>query len=49
MFIAEVKLDKRRANKNELILKSTKLLQIYKDYETQYEILSIEDIVNYLH
>jgi len=49
IFIAEVKLDKRRANKNELILKSVKLLQTYKDYEVQYEILSIEDIDNYLH
>jgi len=47
LFIAEVKMNKKRANLNELILKSKNLVEKFKDYEVEYEILSIEDIDNY--
>ena len=44
MLIAEVKLNKKRANLNELILKSQKLIRDYKDFEIDYKIFSIENI-----
>ncbi len=44
LFIAEVKIDKKRANTNKLLLKATKLLHRYKEYNTTFEILSIDDI-----
>jgi len=40
-------MNKKRANLNELILKSKNLVEKFKDYEVEYEILSIEDIDNY--
>ena len=44
IFIAEVKMNKKRANLNELILKSKKLTDEFKNYEFEYKILSLEDI-----
>jgi AAA+ ATPase superfamily predicted ATPase len=44
ILIAEVKLNKKRANLNELILKSQKLINNYKNFETEYKILSLENI-----
>ena len=44
MLICEVKLQKKRLNYNELVLKSQKLIQTYKNYNIEYKLLSIEDI-----
>ena len=40
----EVKLSKKRLNKNDLIVKSQKLVQKYNSYKVEYKLLSIEDI-----
>ena len=44
ILFCEVKLSKKRLNMNELILKSDKLVQKYKNYNVKYKLLSIEDI-----
>ena len=44
MLICEVKLSKKRLNKEELIRKSTKLVQKYRDYKIEYKLWSLEDI-----
>ena len=44
LFIAEVKTDKNRADTNKLLLKATKLLSRYKEYNTTFTILSVDDI-----
>ena len=44
LLICEVKLNKKRLNYNELVLKSQKLIQHYKNYEVEYKLLSLEDI-----
>ena len=44
----EIKLNKKRLNKNELILKSQKLLQKYNNYQAKYLLLSIDDIGVYV-
>jgi len=46
LLICEVKLTKKRLNYNELVLKSKKLIQDFKNYEIEYKLLSIEDIDN---
>ena len=45
----EVKLSKKRLDKNSLILKSQKLLQKYKDYKANYFLLSLEELSRYLN
>jgi len=40
----EVKLNPKRLNKNDLIVKSQKLVQKYAHYEVKYLLLSINDI-----
>jgi len=47
ILFCEVKLSKKRLNMNELILKSDKLVQKYKNYNVKYKLLSIEDIDNF--
>lgn len=44
MLICEVKLSKKRLNKNELIQKSINLVNKYNDYDVEYKLLSIDDI-----
>lgn len=44
LLICEVKLSKKRLNYNELVLKSKKLIEHYKNYEVEYRLLSLEDI-----
>ena len=48
ILICEVKLQKKRLNYNELLLKSQKLIQEYKDHDIEYKLLSIENIDDYL-
>lgn len=48
LMICEVKLNEKRLNYNELVVKSQKLLQSYKNYEVEYKLLSIKDIDLYL-
>jgi len=48
MVICEVKLNKEKLNLNELIFKSKKLVDKFKDYEVEYELLSLDDINGYL-
>ena len=47
LLICEVKLNKKRLNYNELVLKSQKLIQHYKNYKVEYKLLSLEDINNF--
>ena len=42
--IYEVKINPKKLNKNELILKSANLIKEYKNYKLQYKLLSIDDI-----
>jgi AAA+ ATPase superfamily predicted ATPase len=42
--VCEVKLQKKRLNQNELVIKSQKLLKDYKGYDIEYRLLSLEDI-----
>ena len=44
ILFCEVKLARKRLNKNELIVKSQKLLQKYKAYHAEYLLLSVDDI-----
>ena len=44
ILFCEVKLSKKRLNKNDLIVKSQKLVQKYKSYKVEYMLLSIDDI-----
>jgi AAA+ ATPase superfamily predicted ATPase len=44
LLICEVKLNKKRLNYNELVLKSQKLIHHYKNYKVEYKLLSLEDI-----
>ncbi|MGA1846351.1 ATP-binding protein [Deferribacter abyssi] len=44
ILFAEVKFNKKRANLNELILKSRKLTEQYNAFKTDYKILSVEDV-----
>ena len=44
ILCCEVKLSKKRLNKNDLIVKSQKLVQKYKSYKVEYMLLSIDDI-----
>lgn len=48
LLICEVTLNKKRLNYNELVLKSQKLIQGYKDYTIEYKLLSLEDIAAFL-
>ena len=48
MIICEVKLNKEKLNLNELIFKSKKLVDKFKDYEVEYELLSLDDIDRYM-
>jgi len=48
MVICEVKLNKEKLNLNELIFKSKKLVDKFKDYEVEYELLSLDDIDRYM-
>lgn len=47
ILIAEVKSDKKRANKAELATKAAKLLSRYKGYEVNFAIFGIEDIESF--
>lgn len=47
MVIAEVKLNKRRVQMEELKLKSKRLLAAYKDFNIEYLALSLEDACDY--
>ncbi len=44
----EVKIAKKRLNRNDLIVKSQKLIQKYNTYRIEYKLLSIEDISLFL-
>ncbi|WOE71197.1 hypothetical protein RZR97_05630 [Hydrogenimonas thermophila] len=44
ILFCEVKLSSKRLNQNELILKSKKLLDKYKGYNSKYLLLSVDDI-----
>ncbi|MEA1914298.1 MAG: DUF234 domain-containing protein [Campylobacterota bacterium] len=44
LLICEVKLQEKRLNYNELVLKSQKLIQKYKDYSVEYRLLSLNDV-----
>lgn len=44
LLICEVKLSKKRLNLEKLIQKSANLVNKFKDYKTEYKLLSIEDI-----
>ncbi len=48
MVICEVKLNKEKLNLNELIFKSKKLVDKFKDYEVEYKLLSLDDIDRYM-
>ena len=48
LLICEVKLNEKRLNYNELVLKSQKLIQEYKEYEVEYKLLSLKDIESFL-
>jgi hypothetical protein len=48
LLIVEVKLNPEKADLNDLILKSRKLLSQYKEYEVEYKILSVDEIDNIL-
>jgi len=37
-------MNKKRANVNELILKSKNLVEKFRDFQVEYKILSIDDI-----
>jgi AAA+ ATPase superfamily predicted ATPase len=43
--IYEVKLNPKKLNKNELILKSANLIKDYKDYKIEYKLLSLDDLI----
>lgn len=44
ILFCEVKLSSKRLNMNDLVLKSKKLVEKYKNYKAEYKLLSIEDI-----
>ena len=44
ILICEVKLNKKRLNYNELVLKSEKLIKDYKEYKIEYKLLSLDNI-----
>ncbi len=44
ILFCEVKLSPKRLNKSDLIIKSQKLLQKYKNYQASYLLLSVDDI-----
>jgi AAA+ ATPase superfamily predicted ATPase len=44
LLIAEVKMNKKRANINELILKSKNLVEKFTEFQVEYKIFSIDDI-----
>jgi len=44
LLICEVKISKKRLNYEELVQKSTKLIEKYKDYDVEYRLLSVEDV-----
>jgi len=44
LLIAEVKMNKKRANINELILKSKNLVEKFKGFQVEYKIFSIGDL-----
>ncbi len=44
LLLCEVKINEKRLNYNDLVLKSQKLVQEYKGYEIEYRLLSIKDI-----
>ncbi len=48
IVLCEVKLSAKKLNKNNLILKSKKLVQKYSDYTIEYKLLSIDDIDNFV-
>jgi AAA+ ATPase superfamily predicted ATPase len=47
LLICEVKLSEKRLNYNELVLKSQKLVQHYKNYKIEYKLLSLKDITGF--
>lgn len=44
IVVAEVKLSAKRLNRDQLVRKSTKLLDKYKGYQVEYRLLSLDDI-----
>ncbi|GAB6045624.1 ATP-binding protein [Caminibacter profundus] len=44
LLIAEVKMNKKRANLKELILKSKNLVEKFKNFEVEYKIFSIDEV-----
>lgn len=42
--IYEVKINPKKLNKNQLILKSTNLIKSYQNYKMEYKLLSLDDI-----
>ena len=44
ILICEVKLSPKRLNHNELVLKSQKLIQDYKNYQVTYKLLSLNNL-----
>jgi len=44
LLICEVKIQEKRLNYNELVVKSQKLIQKYKGYSVEYRLLSLNDV-----
>ena len=44
LLICEVKISPKRLNHNELVQKSQKLIQDYKNYQVEYKLLSLNDL-----
>ncbi len=44
LLLCEVKLSAKRLNRDELVRKSVNILQKFKEYEVEYQLLSVDDI-----
>jgi AAA+ ATPase superfamily predicted ATPase len=47
LLVCEVKLNEKRLNYNDLVLKAQKLTQLYKNYTVEYKLLSLKDIESF--
>jgi hypothetical protein len=48
ILLCEVKLSKKRLNRDDLVQKSVNVLRKYKGYEVEYRLLSVDDIDGFL-
>jgi len=48
ILLCEVKLSKRRLNRDELVRKSINILRKYKGYKVEYKLLSVDDIDGFI-